>query len=143
MRAEGCGWRISNSTADSRGQGSGSVRPHPKVRFQKPVTLLQLTATQFGIAHHLSRHKLGLSYPALPHQKNPLVFFGLLPQFSTDHPTHKRVVCGSNQAPPEFHIVIIELCKAHRPTPQTQQERQIGWYAQDRSSDLNAPSTAG
>ena len=59
-----------------------------------------------------------------------------------EHPTHNREVCGSNQAAPKFHKIIIELWKTHRPTPQTPQGRQIGWYSQDRSSDLNAPSRA-
>ena len=68
-------------------------RKNPKARFQKPLTLLQLTATVLGITHHQPRHKLGLSYPALPHQKNPLAFFGLLRRFTTHHPTHKREVC--------------------------------------------------
>ena len=74
-----------------------SVRPHPKVRFQKPITLLQLTATTFGIAPNQSRHKLGLSHPALPWQKNPLAFFRLLAKFTRDHATHKREVWGSNR----------------------------------------------
>ena len=55
-----CGWRMSNSTADSGGHVIGRVRPHPKVRFQKPVTRLQLTATQLGIVANQSRHRLGL-----------------------------------------------------------------------------------
>ena len=85
------------------------VRKKLVVRFQKPLTLLQLTANQLGITHHQFRHKLGPGFPALPHQKNPLAFFSLLISFSLEHPTHKREVYGSNQAPPEFHKVIIEL----------------------------------
>ena len=67
--------------------GKEKVQPHPEVRRQKPLTLLQLTAIHLGITHHQSRHKLGLSCPALHHQQNPLAFFGLLPSATADHPT--------------------------------------------------------
>ena len=70
------------------------MRPQLEVRFQKPVTILQLTATQLGIAHHKSRHKLGLNHPAPLHQENPLPFFSLLTTFPVEHPPHNRVVCG-------------------------------------------------
>ena len=62
------------------------VRPRLKVRFQKPLSTLQLTANCFGIAPNQARHKIGLGHPGLLHQKNPLPFFQLLPIFSTDHP---------------------------------------------------------
>ena len=61
-------------------QSASPVRPQLEVRFQKPLTLLPLTATRLGIAHHQFRHKLGVGYPALPHQKNPIPFFKLLPK---------------------------------------------------------------
>ena len=51
-----------------------------EVRFQKPVTLLQLTAAQLGITHHQSRHKLGPGFPALPHQKKPVSFLRVTAQ---------------------------------------------------------------
>ena len=73
---------------------ASQVRPHPKVRFQKPLTLLQLTATQLGITHQQSRHKLDLNHPAPLHQEIPLRFFQLLPSISTHHPPHNRTVCG-------------------------------------------------
>jgi hypothetical protein len=77
-----------------RHNGTGSqARQSFKVRFQKPVTILQLTATTLGITTNQSRHKLGLSNPARPHQEIPLSFFSLLTTFSVEHPTHNREVC--------------------------------------------------
>jgi hypothetical protein len=79
-------------------------RKKPEVRFQKPLSLLQLTATRLGIAHPKSRHKLGLSRPALLHQENSLAFFSLLAIFPLDHPTHNRQVEGSSPSGPTiFH----------------------------------------
>ena len=45
--------------------GTGyTVDPTPKFGFIKPLTLLPLTATQLGIAHHQFRHTLGPGHPA-------------------------------------------------------------------------------
>ena len=71
-----------------------------QARFRKPVTLLQLAANQLGIAHQQSRHKVGLSHPALPRQKNLLAFFELPPTLSTHPPTHNRTVEGSSPSGP-------------------------------------------
>jgi hypothetical protein len=69
-------------------------RKNDEVRFQKPVTLLQVTATWLGITTNQVRHKLGFGYPALPHQEKLLPFFSLLPNLSLEHPTHNRQVEG-------------------------------------------------
>jgi hypothetical protein len=42
------------------------------------------------------QHKIGLGYPALPTQQNPLPFFSLLASFSSHPPPHNRTVCGRN-----------------------------------------------
>ena len=97
-------------------EGISGVWPHPKVRFQKPVTLLQLTADRLGIIHHKSPHNLGPDSPALPHQKNPLTFFGLLASFSSDHPPHKRAVWCWNRSGVEIYSRIIGLWNTHSPT---------------------------
>jgi hypothetical protein len=75
-------------TSESPVESDGRFRPPLKVRFQKTLTLLQLAAaTTFGITTNQTRHKLGLSHPAPPHQKIPLPFFSLLPTLPIERPT--------------------------------------------------------
>jgi hypothetical protein len=93
------GWEHPVSSM-SENKSLGSVRNWLEVRFQKPVTLLQLTATQLGIATTKVRHKLGFGHPSLSHQKIPLSFFGLLVSFPVEHPTHNRQAEGSSPSGP-------------------------------------------
>ena len=67
-------------------------RPQLEVRFRKALPHLQLTATQLGITHYQSRHRLGCGHPTLTHQTIRLPFLQLLPNFSTEYPTHDRVL---------------------------------------------------
>jgi hypothetical protein len=56
-------------------------------------TILKLEVRWIGIGNNQAQHTLGLNYPALPHQENPLAFFNLLPRFTTHPPPHNREVC--------------------------------------------------
>jgi hypothetical protein len=85
----------------SNAGGLGSLpcamfRPHLEVRFQKPLTTLQLTAYCFAITNNQTRHKLGLYHPALLHREIPLPFFSLLATFPVEHPTHNRALYHSS-----------------------------------------------
>jgi hypothetical protein len=93
-----------------------SVRKKPKVRFRKPLSILQLTATSSALPHHQARHRLGLGYHSPAPQQNPLPFFSLLPNFTTHHPPHNREVCTANRAARYIYNRIIELWQTHRPT---------------------------
>ena len=87
------GWR--GNPGHGRALGTGDVkffgevfkpanrrpRPQLEVRFQNPLTLLQLTASQLDIITTPVRHNLGSSHPALSHQENSIHFFSLLPRF--------------------------------------------------------------
>jgi hypothetical protein len=55
-----------------------TARQSPEVRFQKPVTALQLTANRFGITTNQARHKLGLGHPALPVHGEIVIFTSII-----------------------------------------------------------------
>jgi hypothetical protein len=48
-------------------------------------------------ATNQARHKFGLGLRALPHHKNPLAFFRLLPNLPLDPPPHNRAMCEWNR----------------------------------------------
>jgi hypothetical protein len=92
------------------------VRASLEVRFQNPLPLLQLTATQLGIAHHQYRHRFGVGHRSPTPRKNLFRFFKLLANSTTHHPPHNRAVCTRNQALLYICNRIIGLWKTHRPT---------------------------
>ena len=69
-----------------------AVRPRFEVRFQKPLTLLQLTPTSSVSPHHRFRHRFGVDHRSPTPRENPLPFFQLLVESTAGHPTHNRTV---------------------------------------------------
>jgi len=53
------------------------------------------------------RHTFGLGSLALHHQKNPLLFFRLLPEFCTLTAPHNRQVEGSSPSGPTILLIFI------------------------------------
>jgi hypothetical protein len=75
------------------GKAGTPARPSLKVRFRKPLSTLQLTATRSVLPQPQVQPRFGRGYHSPTPQQNPLAFFSLLPRSTTHHPPHNRTVC--------------------------------------------------
>jgi hypothetical protein len=84
--------------------------PGSEFGFRNPLPIFNLPTPTPQTDPLQVRHTFGLGSLALHHQKNPLLFFRLLPEFCTLTAPHNRQVEGSNPSGPtifyNFHRLI-------------------------------------